>query len=688
MSILSGLKNMFGRSEKDLPQGGDSQVEEKSQDSLVDFGLAMPGISDGRLYYFYLDGLNKAFSTNYIINKCVNILAYNLSRLPMRFSKNGEMLPIDYTIKGFDINNPHPRMSLSKLLYECGVYYWYKGEFMVFVDEEAPFSLEPINPEHMKIAANEGRIITQWKFGRDTIDESQLIYVPMMNPDLNVSFGGKISDSSRTLSLVTVIQKEIANYASGRDFNTQFFENFAQLGLTLTDVDGRTTKDDRQAIANQIDNKLGRKNAWRTRVLPQGLSVADTKSLSMREMEFSQSMKDIRDIALGVYGVPRSVFGITNEAGLAQSTVDVEKRIMWTDNIKPVAYMIQEAFNQILSKRYFPGYKLVFDYSVIDVLQDDLLEKTDLALKYQSLGYTTEEINEKLKLEMPESTDTRMNERFHPNSLLPYSEFEALTIEPTKEIDSNSISIKSNNTTTTKSVRAQRYKRRFNTTQKRVEKNMVSKIGLYFAKQLGKVLGLIKDSNKTVKDVNETILLTEILDLLSKEKETLGLIMEPIYSDASLKGSNLALTVLNSDSNPMVSEKIVTDLTNEIKGINNYTYKLIKTQVQESLLAGESIDDLTKRVQKVYKFNKSRAKTIARTESLKVLSRTTDKEYRDAGVTKKQWLGGHRPTHVDNASKGIVDYDYVYNGGLRFPGDAGPASEVINCTCSMCPVVE
>ena len=685
MSVYSKLVNYF-QGTKIEPIELPIEPEEKA----INFGACLPGVSDGRMYYAYLNSLDNAYSTNYIIHKCINILAYNLSKIPLRISKNGEPLPIDVTLKGgFDIRQPHPRMSLSKLLYECSVYYWYKGEFMTLIDDETPFSLEPIDPDLMRIDSAEGRMITSWKFNnKDTILEQQLIYANMMNPE--ITNAGRITDEERALSLVEVVKKELINYTSGRDFNTQFFGNFAQLGLTLTDVNGATSREDRQAIANTIDNKLSNGKAWKTRVLPQGLDIADTKNLSMREMEFSQSLKDIRDIILSIFGVPRSVFGITNESGLAQNTVDVEKRIMWTDTIQPAAHMVQEAFNQTLMKNHFPGYKLFFDYSVVDVLQDNMSDKAELALKYQNLGYTTEEINNILDLGMEETTDTRMNERFHPQSLLPYSEIEADLSEPTKQVDDKIDKIvELMEEEENKSVRSQRYRNRFNRAQRKTEKELASKLGGYFAKQLGKVLALVKEE-KNIKDINETLLLSDLLNLMNEEKEVLSNILEPVYTDGTMRGSTLALNTLKSDAVPMASEAVVKSLTNEIRTINNHTYRLLRTQIKDSINAGESVADMTKRVQQVYKFNKSRARTIARTESLKVMSRSTDVEYRKAGVKRKEWLSspGARDSHAACSAQGAIDYDATFINGLRYPGDTGPASEVCNCRCALAPVVE
>ena len=694
MSIINDFISRF-RSKAPL-EAKINELEEQLADTaekILDFSMALPGVDDGgNMVYYNTSSLNKAFSTNYVINRCINILAYNLSKLPFRVYRNGKPMPLDFVLPGgFNILQPHPRMSLSKLLYECGVYYWYKGEFMSLIDEDTRLSLEPINPAMMKIGASEGRSVTSWRFNNsENIPSDELIYSSMMNPESTYTAG--ITDSDRTLSPVKVVEKELTNYISGREFNVQFFQNFAQLGLTLTDVNGRTSKEDRKAIVDQIDNKLSRGKAWKTRVLPQGLDVAKSKDMSMREMEFSKSLKDIRDIILGIYGVPRSVFGITNEAGLAQSTVETEERIMWNGTIQPAAHMIQEAFNQTLMRKYFPVYRLKFDYTAVKVLQDNMIEKTELAAKYQALGYTTEEINAKLDLGMEETADARMQERFHPSVLLPYSEIEADLMDNSKSTAADDAINKIAELAEleeTKSVSQQRYRNSFNRIQRKTEKAMAGKLGRYFAEQLGKVLGIVKEE-KMVKAVDTALLLSKLMNLMNDEKKVLVEATQPIYENASLAGSKLALGVLKIDAPPAASEMVVKALTNEVANINNYTYKLLTKQIKESVNAGESVAMMTKRIQGIYKFNKSRARTIARTESLKVVSRSTDEEYKKAGVKMKRWLSspGARSSHAACSAQGKIPYDDAFSNGLMFPGDSGPASEIINCRCSLAPVIE
>lgn len=537
----------------------------------------------GSYYTMMTRSLKNAYANNYIVHRCVYLLSSNLSKIPLRVYKGDKPMPSDFVFEnGFDIKRPHPRMSMSKLLYEAAVYYWYKGEFMVLIDEEGRFSLEPVNPSKMLIKKTDGGVVDIWtkKDSRAPVPSEKLVYANVFNPDIE-----KLSDENRTLSHVKVVEAELNNYMSGREFNTQFFKNFAQMGLTLKDIGAMCTDEERQIIVDELDNTVKAGNAWRTRALPQGMDVADTKQATMKEMRLNEMFKDLRDTILGVYGIPRSVFGITNEAGLAQNTVDAEKRIFWTDTIQPVAFQVQEAFNQTLMRRHFPGYKVAFDYSGIQVLQSNMTDKADLALKYQALGYTTEETNNILDLGMEKSSDARLNDRFVHQSLNPYSE--VIEEEEKPEEDEKMIEI-------IELVEEEEKYSKLTRKQKQLEKKLVSKLGGYFAKQLGKVLGIVKTEKDTIK------MLSDVLDLLNEEKEVLGSKLEPIYAEYVTDKEEL--------------EKLKT----HIGVINNHTYNTLKKQINESLDAKETKDELAKRVQTVYKINKSKSRKLAYEESLEV----------------------------------------------------------------------
>jgi hypothetical protein len=123
----------------------------------------------------------------------------------------------------------------------------------------------------------------------------------------------------------------------------------------------------------------------------------------------------------------------------------------------------------------------------------------------------------------------------------------------------------------------------------------------------------------------------------------------------------------------------------------------IMRSIEEGLNAGETRKELMSRISTAFdEIKKSRAETIANTETAAAFNYARDKAMREAGVTHKRWLHSQsplikepRPTHVA-ADGQIVPIDEPFDiGGVPMmrPGDesAGP-DEIINCHCVAIPV--
>jgi len=206
----------------------------------------------------------------------------------------------------------------------------------------------------------------------------------------------------------------------------------------------------------------------------------------------------------------------------------------------------------------------------------------------------------------------------------------------------------------------------------------------YFNNQLGKVQSVINGT----KDINKTDILINIKVLLDEEKDIVGKSLLSVYEDGSEKASIIAQEAVNVRAVSRVNREVVDGMVNKIKGINDHTYNLIRSQVVEAIDAGETIDQLSKRITDVYKFNQSRARTISRTETGGLLNRSTYEEYKQVGVKKKQWVGGNRPSHASINGQ-IKNMNENFDNGLAYPHDpSGPASEVINCTCTLVAIIE
>ena len=144
---------------------------------------------------------------------------------------------------------------------------------------------------------------------------------------------------------------------------------------------------------------------------------------------------------------------------------------------------------------------------------------------------------------------------------------------------------------------------------------------------------------------------------------------------------------------------------NRMRGIPDEVYGLIVAEVERGIREQQGIPEIAQAVDIVLTASGSdrwphRARTVARTETLAAVNggvfraAQLDAEQRGDPAPFKQWLSTEdkrtRPTHreADRQRTLLMEPFVVGGAALMFPGDPrGPAQEVINCRCSLLPVV-
>jgi Uncharacterized protein, homolog of phage Mu protein gp30 len=144
---------------------------------------------------------------------------------------------------------------------------------------------------------------------------------------------------------------------------------------------------------------------------------------------------------------------------------------------------------------------------------------------------------------------------------------------------------------------------------------------------------------------------------------------------------------------------------NRMSNTPDEVYALIVREIERGITDGISLDDVTRSVQEVLTASatpywRNRARTVARTETLGAVNAGVyrgaqlEAEQRGDPAPFKQWIATEdartRPTHTaaDKQRTLLSEPFRVGSSTLLFPGDPrGPAGEVINCRCTMLPVV-
>lgn len=144
---------------------------------------------------------------------------------------------------------------------------------------------------------------------------------------------------------------------------------------------------------------------------------------------------------------------------------------------------------------------------------------------------------------------------------------------------------------------------------------------------------------------------------------------------------------------------------NRLKRVPDEVYALIVIEVERGITEGRSLQNVRDEIQTILTASATdrwpnRAMTVARTETIAAVNagifRAAQLEAEERGDVApfKQWISTDdkrtRPTH-DEADKQrtLLSEPFRVGGApLMFPGDPrGPAAEVINCRCSLLPIV-
>ena len=483
MSILGRL---FKRGDANIEVVSELQEKVSSLEAAIDKSALADslGYVSGSNYYEYnLQNTSKAYKDNYTVYRGINILADMVAQLPMRLYRGDRELPIDFVFpNGFSMSKPNPSMSLNELLYKSAIYYFFHGEFINHIVQDGILRLEVVNPKNIHRNPD-----GSWRLNKNNsmniiVQKDQLIYNPLFDP--TITHYNTVMD--RGLSPIDVVRAEVAADSSAGKYITKFFKNYGQVGGTLMDKDGGSSKEEMQRTTSEFNTiHQSENNAYKTIGLSGGIEYREL-SQTMREMQFLDSRKDIRDKILAVLGIHKALFGVTDQVN--RSVMEEATKLVWTQTLKPKAIRIQEKYNQQFFNVYLPGYYVKFDFTEIKELQDSMENILKQCVEFKKLGYTTNEINSHFGLKMPPIQDEIGDMRFVPIYLKP---LEALIPAPVKEVPPAEKKALEKAADLLSEIEE----------SKPDTKEFKSKMKTYLFKQRKKVLSVINNSDSIIKDL-------------------------------------------------------------------------------------------------------------------------------------------------------------------------------------------
>ena len=365
----------------------------------------------------------KAFVQTYAsvvwVYVCVWVISSSIGSLPLRFwtgtGKDKRELEKDHLVRKL-FKNPNPFDTMEELIEMVTIYLETTGDAYIEkfgmemnpVKKGFPVKLFNLESQNISIVPDPIEKIKYYNYtlpdasAKDTSKKffrDELSHIRYPNPQ-SIFYGqGAITPLQTTI--VSELYREL--------YNKSFFENEARPDVVLkhnadiTKGIAPLLPEARKAVAQAWHKAFGgpRKNKLPV-LLESGMDIS-ILSESIKDMEFREMERSLRERVFAAYGVPPVMAGIYDSGG--NSSVDPKEQIsiFWDSTIPPKAMRIANSLNRDIIQPSFPDVWCEFDMSVIKVLEESPKEHEErLSRILERGGITFQEYREGLGYEVDE----------------------------------------------------------------------------------------------------------------------------------------------------------------------------------------------------------------------------------------------------------------------------------------------
>lgn len=474
-----------------------------------------------------------------------------------------------------------------------------------------------------------------------------------------------------------------------KTWGINYFLNDAKPGGILT-TESSLSLDQYQRLRDQWNAKhRGTANAGKMAILEGGLTYEQIGS-TVRDARIEFVSQEIRDEVMAIYGVPAAKLGIVTDVNRANA--DALDYTYQKETILPRLTLIEEKLNEKLISKYpqDEGKKLICKFE--NPVPDDMAVKLqERQINIQS-GYSSiDEEREKDGLEpfnLPETS----------KPLISFGLLPAGSPKPETDSFGNPVKPKDEEKEEKKSfTKVHKWDVFANVTapQERLYEGVVKR---FFESQHGEVMRKLQQFKSINKDLFSSIIFNQKEQTIKLKTMSMPNINAAITAGLTLGSKETGKLIDWTLYNPNILRMTEARATFVAEKINESTANQLRQALDDGIKAGESIADIAKRVDKIYSFNQDfRAKRIAQTEIIGATNQGQLKAYEDAGIKQKEWLtAGDEKVRDSHATMNgqVVDLHQSFTTGLGtklgYPGDRSglaDASEVVNCRCTVIPVV-
>ena len=430
---------------------------------------------------------------------------------------------------------------------------------------------------------------------------------------------------------------DIDHFAS--EFNRKFFINGAKFGGFIeTESQSQETVN---LIQAGLEKYVGVSNSHKIGVLPKGAKYS-REGQSMSDMQFVEADARYRDKILSAFGIPKSVLGIVDDVNRANA--EASEYVFAKYSLTPRVKAFMDFLNEKVVPLMADSEQYYFDYKDFIPKNDEVrLKDAEVSLNKQPYK-TINEVRAENGLAPISNGDVVLG-----NALLePVGQPEKKKIykkEPRAEkIDKGLENIAKKTIETAKELKKKGFTRAEEEKYDEEHKTFVARVDEYEKQLRDRTVDFNnRQKNEVIKDlktiVTKAVKKEDIFDE-SLEKAIMIDFATPLLKTLANEQGQLewerVATEGNFDPNSDRLKKAIDKSVNDMAdSYNDTTLKLLKTELNDGLANGESLVELSARIEQVYDFrNKAGAIALARSEAFNVANMASREAYIQSDVVK------------------------------------------------------
>jgi len=548
-------------------------------------------------------------------------------------------------------------LTLSALSLQGNAYWW-----IVYDTLGIPRQLYFLRPDWMTVIPTKEGMVKGYEFSngntREYFEKEEILHIKTYDPR-SYFYGLSPIAAARTTVIADIYAKT---------YQKNFFANSSRPGGLLK-TDQLLSRPDIKSIEKRWEKAhKGPKQAFKTAIMTGGLEYQSI-AMSAKDSAFIEQLKNFRETILGIFRMPPAMVNLYEYANYANA--EAQRKIFWTDVMTKKLGRISSYVNEFLIQPVWGGqYRVAYDYSGIEVLQESLDQKLERIVKAVGLGMLSP--NQGSEMMGWPLGDSAGDKRFMPFNLL------AIGSTPVEK------SLKKKSLETEAAVKlAQTREQGINT----VRANYNSALSDMFVDQGSKVASLVREENTVKQDEpiknldaeriwakgNFSIMIADISAYFIGASMMVGIDTARRLSETDIPFD------LDSPKLAPVKEAMLEKLTSlSDKTSKEDLRKLLSTAFDEH----KTVNEVTREIKDKWKqYSTYRAERIARTECANAYGEGSYRYYQETGIKEKRWLtvGDDRVADIcySNEGQGWIPIEESFNTGVEHEPNH------VNCRCSV-----